>query len=1025
MNVFGVMNIIATSGEISQGSIEKLMICFNADVDVFLKQLEQCYLKIIDQRNNISQNEKRLFENLLEKITKALVDQMHEQAPILNTRNQSNLEIGKKAIQHFIQLFCIGLKSILFMVKVQCARFLLMIVRNISQDDLNHIANDNIAYELLNLCVSLFRNNKVIKTGKTLKGLAIKLASYLQYINYNDRKTLRVRQAIQALKSEQLKCLCEDEDKQIRLDSIINIELNDFSLKYLIPRLRDDHEVVGYFLLKKIFRHQFQIFNIPYAEMCQLLFDGLNTLFKTDEREQTKQIIIQCFNMLSDDPTKKTNYDKLLNSLQFDRVLIFPYLYKTFRRVVEIVIETIDPQLTKLYFVNLMNQFPKISQYQLTFLRIMGELFKQNRLQDPLESAVDVRFPAAGLLCEGFQSSSTLLERFELLQIVLLNHKIKGPDYERILHFLHLAAEGWGQVKAPLPENYFSDVYHQMTEQQLNALWFSQRPNQPWIIKDQFDLVQPAFQALYQQANDQQSFLFEFTVRNIMNNLEQTKKDYDQDQLQIRLTSLDNQLRGLTLDIDKLNKVKQNSDHLKQIKNSFQAEFDMIMDKIQDFTKAQQNIDILSFYQIDAFVRTTKIRNYDEQQLKRIRALIIQLSSKYNSEELVCFTAKYMALRCLGYIAIFGLQFQGAILSYLVKQLFNENPRDQIDNPAVVCITRTMFDSLLLFRKLPSLVISGNYLRTEQINDLIINYVLKSQGIVQCLFIEGICKLLVHNKLPEPQKWLAILLFLWHNDSIVKTQKQLYILNRFLRLYVASNPFHLVHFEQGCEIYFAICSYMLAEKYLFNNGILNNNSTTNFGLLKVARVSAKVLSYKDNLQSIIQMKRKMEDTFIGPQELLIIFVSKVMTSYGALWLRGILNCLIRNCDFLKCYDSVGDENNPKKIKIKPYLLQVLAIYTKELIERLEKLNQDTKYEDQFLKLIQNLVGTEPSQEAKQQITLIENSVKMTQNISNNLVQFMKVHSIIAREDEGDMEGDIEYTEKKQEIPRKRHKQINK
>ena len=79
------------------------------------------------------------------------------------------------------------------MVKVQCARFLLMIIRNISQDDLNHIANDNVAYELLNLCVSLFRNNKVIKTGKTLKGLAIKLASYLQYIDYNDRKTNRVR----------------------------------------------------------------------------------------------------------------------------------------------------------------------------------------------------------------------------------------------------------------------------------------------------------------------------------------------------------------------------------------------------------------------------------------------------------------------------------------------------------------------------------------------------------------------------------------------------------------------------------------------------------------------------------------------------------------------------------------------------------------------------------------------------------------------------------------------------------------
>lgn len=36
MNVFGVMNIIATTGEISRESIEKLMICFNADVDTFL-----------------------------------------------------------------------------------------------------------------------------------------------------------------------------------------------------------------------------------------------------------------------------------------------------------------------------------------------------------------------------------------------------------------------------------------------------------------------------------------------------------------------------------------------------------------------------------------------------------------------------------------------------------------------------------------------------------------------------------------------------------------------------------------------------------------------------------------------------------------------------------------------------------------------------------------------------------------------------------------------------------------------------
>ena len=89
----------------------------------------------------------------------------------------------------------------------------------------------------------------------------------------------------------------------------------------------------------------------------------------------------------------------------------------------------------------------------------------------------------------------------------------------------------------------------------------------------------------------------------------------------------------------------------------------------------------------------------------------------------------------------------------------------------------------------------------------------------------------------------------------------------------------------------------------------------------------------------------MDDGFIGPQELLIIFIAKIIAAYGAIWMKNILHCVIRNCDFLKWYDTVGDEINPKKIKIKPYLLQVLTIYTKELITRLERSNSDIKYEE--------------------------------------------------------------------------------
>ena len=37
MNVYVIMNVIATNGEITRDIIEKLMLCFNADVDNFLK----------------------------------------------------------------------------------------------------------------------------------------------------------------------------------------------------------------------------------------------------------------------------------------------------------------------------------------------------------------------------------------------------------------------------------------------------------------------------------------------------------------------------------------------------------------------------------------------------------------------------------------------------------------------------------------------------------------------------------------------------------------------------------------------------------------------------------------------------------------------------------------------------------------------------------------------------------------------------------------------------------------------------
>lgn len=60
-------------------------------------------------------------------------------------------------------------------------------------DILNTITDEKLAFEMLNSTVGLFRNSKIQKTGKTQKGLAVKLGSYLQHINSEERKGAKLK----------------------------------------------------------------------------------------------------------------------------------------------------------------------------------------------------------------------------------------------------------------------------------------------------------------------------------------------------------------------------------------------------------------------------------------------------------------------------------------------------------------------------------------------------------------------------------------------------------------------------------------------------------------------------------------------------------------------------------------------------------------------------------------------------------------------------------------------------------------
>lgn len=61
------------------------------------------------------------------------------------------------------------------------------------------------------------------------------------------------------LKSEMIRTICEEEKKELRLDALTNIELNESTLPYIIQRIRDVDVTVRMQVFKKIIKNKLDI----------------------------------------------------------------------------------------------------------------------------------------------------------------------------------------------------------------------------------------------------------------------------------------------------------------------------------------------------------------------------------------------------------------------------------------------------------------------------------------------------------------------------------------------------------------------------------------------------------------------------------------------------------------------------------------------------------------------------------------------------------------------------------------------
>ena len=388
-----------------------------------MQQMECCYLKIFKNFSGLSKPQRRLFEVCTEKFFLHLM------------RSENRREQSVSTVRHFLRLFCEGLESSVFMVRVCCGRHLFMLLRALSAQQLNEVLDDRLALDVLNNTIGLFR-----MSNKTEKGLGVKLGAYLQHIQFDERNP-KLKQSCITLRSEMVKTVCEEERRDLRCDALTNLEVSKQTLQYVIVRVRDVDVGVRLQVLKKLIKSKVRFKDFDLCDLYQLIHDGYRNSSQ-EVRKQTQQLVmLQFYEVRSsgEQVEEEKSNQKRQQQVQGIRrtiqeflgwfqmggslLLLHPHLYDLMVEVVRTILQQYrEPQELSLYFKELfvqrMGTLAEVMAEELFFGRVA---LCQQDLDQSILQAIDKHFldgcQLSDYILSRWQQGAGLLELFELLQM--------------------------------------------------------------------------------------------------------------------------------------------------------------------------------------------------------------------------------------------------------------------------------------------------------------------------------------------------------------------------------------------------------------------------------------------------------------------------------------------------------------------------------------------------------------------------------------------------------------------------------
>jgi len=89
--------------------------------------------------------------------------------------------------------------------------------------------------------------------------------------------TKQLAEAIEVMKYEMIKIICQDETVILRKLAVTNLDLNDSTFHHLIKRIRDKEPMIRSTVFSKLLKDKIMLANLQIADIYKLIYDGLGS----------------------------------------------------------------------------------------------------------------------------------------------------------------------------------------------------------------------------------------------------------------------------------------------------------------------------------------------------------------------------------------------------------------------------------------------------------------------------------------------------------------------------------------------------------------------------------------------------------------------------------------------------------------------------------------------------------------------------------------------------------------------------